>query len=330
MKILIFSDCQSDYLSYMTHHGFAELYGGFNVITYPFKKTHHGQIDDKCYLDDGKCGINIPGESTEPIEGKEFTANEILPLIINGEIELSIIQSSRTHSVCAARQMLWWIRKFKTPLIYIDGEDGIDIKLDLINEFKPLLSFKRELLPKNKTDIMLPLPFSCSIDTNKYKDNPNKDIDVFFSIGLTDNRRVDVLNELRTIKNKNIVLHPCDKDNISRLSYGEYVDCLSRSKINIICRGHGMDTVRRFEAGAFSGAMLADKLPIITPDDFVDSESILYYNNDASDIITKINYLMENDSIRKSIGMEGRRHSQKHHTTKARAEYLINKVKEAL
>lgn len=328
-KILIFSDYQMCYLSYMVHHGFCQLYGGENVITYPFKGSHHGKTDNQYILDDGKVGMTAPAQHMEVLEGREYTASEIVGLIKTNEIRIAIIHSARTYTIRAARQFIELLHKNKVPVIFIDGEDGLNIRKDIILEFEPLLSFKRELITQHQTDKILPLPFSCTIDPDTFPDNPKKDIDIFFGVGFTHQRRKSVIEKLNTIKDKYKIVSLIDgPGGQGKLSYIEYLDHLSRSKINIICRGHGYDTVRRFEAPAFSGLILSDALPIITPNNWTHSENIIYYKPDCEDLLYLIDRYLSPQftTTRQAIGIFGRDHLFNYHTSKKSAEYIMKKV----
>ncbi len=106
--------------------------------------------------------------------------------------------------------------------------------------------------------------------------------------------------------------------------YTNYLKMMASAKINVVARGHGWDSVRRFEAPTFSGLVLADRLPLITPNDYEDRKNIVYYENDLSDMVDKILYYLEHNEERKKIGEAGRKHTFKYHTSIRRAEYLLS------
>lgn len=333
-KILIFSDPQADFQSYMIHHGLTRLYGGKNVITYPFKKSHHGLIDDTYILDDGKTGFTTPGQHMISLEGLPYSSEDIKSLISNHMIEYAILQSPRTYSINAAKEFQKLLEQYEVPLVYIDGEDGTNIRWDVIDQFNIQQHFKRELLkdkPLHQDGVTIyPLPFSSTMDLETYPDREEKDIDVFFGVGLTNMRRrflVDWLLNSKRLKEYNLCVYT-DKD-APKVGFKEYTQRLSRAKINIICRGHGWDTVRRFEACDYSGLVLSDRLPIKTPNDFLEGQHIVHYNDDLSDLVGKIIFYLKNDKIRKEIGEAGKRYAHIYHSSLTRAKWMDCLIKGA-
>lgn len=325
-KILIFAHPEQDFLSYMIHHGLCKIYGGDNVITYPFKRSHYGLVDDKYLLDDGKVGYTAPSQFMEALEGREYTSGEIADLIKKQGIEFAICESPRTHAVKGADEFKDLLAGYNVPLVLCDGDDGTNIRTDVIDKLVPLVYFKRELTVDHELGGIFPLPFSSFIDTSKYPDK-EKDIDVFFSVGMTHGRRNLILDRLIQLRG-DLSVHVADDSN--RLSFDEYIDKMSRAKVNVICRGHGWDTVRRFEAASFSGIVLSDKIPIITPNTFEDGKHIIHYEDDLSDLVDKVLFYVNNNDKRKEIGEAGRKHLLEYHTTKKRAEHMIEKIRDML
>ena len=107
--------------------------------------------------------------------------------------------------------------------------------------------------------------------------------------------------------------------------YNQYLKEMASAKINIVARGHGIDTVRKWEAPAFSGLVLADKLPLIVPNDYEENKHIVYYKDDLSDLVDKIIYYLKHDEERKRIGVAARKHTFENHTSIRRAEYFLSK-----
>ncbi len=324
-KILFLADPQMCYGSYMLFNGLTGLVGDSNVVTYPYKKSWYGIVHDDYILDDGKRGCTGPSEFARAREPNEWTFEQIVSNI--EKFFLVIVSSPRTYSMNAIRDFRKVFGGSLPPVIFVDNEDSINVRYELIDAIKPVVSFKREILQDLSSNNIYPLPFSSTVDQ---PDNFDKDIDVFFLVGCTSVIRTQIrdmlLNDQR-LKKYNIYAGADDQQR--KVGYQEYLESLARSKINISARGHGYETVRRWEMGAFTGLQMSDHLPIITPHPFSDGINKIYYQNNLSNIIDLIVYYLENDEERKKIGQAGYEHCSKYHTSIKRAEYVLEIVQKA-
>lgn len=353
-RILMLAHPETDYLAYMMYDGLYKVLGKDNLAVYPFIRHYQGGIDDWYILDDGKKGYTIPSLQMNSHESIDRSFED---LVINiHSFDIIYMSSGRTYARKALDQFIAICgRNNLPPIIFSEGEDYQDLITirNIKQKYNPLVCFKRELL---QSDIgkypdlhpLHPLPFSAITD-NLPPDNPNKDIDVFAVFGNTYPLRENIVRKILSshlpekynvtidiINHKDVpeMITPWGdkrKDATYHLiPHSKYLDHMSRAKINIVARGWGYDTIRRFEAQCFSGLVISDNLPIITPDPFIDNVHITYYNNDLSDLINRIEYILNADNERRRVGMGGRNHCMKYHTTEARARYFINKVEQKI
>ncbi len=347
-KVLMLAHPEMDHLAYMMYNGLYKILGKDNLSIYPFVKHYQGGIDDWYILDNGQKGYTKPpgyiGKHETPERSFDYLTDNI------NSFDVIYLSSGRTYAVKALDQFIARCGNNIPPLIFSEGEDYQDLITirNIKNKYHPKVCFKRELLQSDldkNPDLqpLYPLPFSAITD-NLPSDNRNKDIDVFAIFGDTWPIREDIVRLVNTSQlSKKYKIHVgidhfisdpnklpgCDQRdfNIPPLSpYSKYLDLMSRSKINLIARGWGYDTLRRFEASCFSGLVMSDSIPIMMSDPFIDNQHIIYYNNNLSDLINRIEYYLNSPSERERIGKSGMEHCFKFHTNEARTRYFLNKI----
>ncbi len=320
MKILFFNHPEQDYGEFFLFDGLCELFGDENVVTFPWKKSYYGIPDRDYILDDGKRGSTGPCPYMKKRYVDPWSEEKIRSSL--DQFKLWVLASPRTYAKNGLRKFIS-LRKSDVLLAFCDHEDSVGIREDLIKEFKPDFIFKRELT--KEIDGVHPLPFS-SVCWHLQKDIEEKTIDVFCSFGFTHNIRKNIRNLLHQnerLKEYKVIAN-VNNCGDKMFGYKGYLEMLASAKINIIARGHGIDTVRRFEAPTFSGLVLADRLPLITLNDYEDQKHIVYFKNDLSDLVDKIIYYLEHEEKRRQIGEAGRVHTFKYHTSVRRAEQFLS------
>jgi hypothetical protein len=102
----------------------------------------------------------------------------------------------------------------------------------------------------------------------------------------------------------------------------KYEKMLARSKAGVSLRGYGYDTFRYWEIAAFGGVIMSQNIPLIIPNNFVDGESALFFNNEdeLQDKFQK--YIVKSDEW-KSIGKLAYKIFYRHHTPEKRVKELI-------
>lgn len=320
-KILVFEHPEQCYGSFFLFDGLSRILGDDQIITYPWKKSYFGLVDDSYILDDGKRGKTGPSPYMKKRFVEPWSLGEIKKRI--DEFSLWILMAPRTYAIKGLRELIS-LKKSNVPLAFCDHEDGQGIREDLIREFNPDFIFKRELTNTEDNRIH-PITFS-SVCWDFKEDIEEKTIDVFCSFGLTHIIRKNIRNLLQNnerLKKYKIIVR-CNDCGDKMFGYHQYLKEMASAKINIVARGHGIDTVRRWEAPIFSGLVLADKLPLVVPNDYEGNKHIVYYKNDLSDLVDKIIYYLENDEERKKIGEAGRKHTFENHTSIRRAAYFLS------
>jgi len=298
-KILYLAHNEQDYGCYMAFNGLCETLGEENIILYPPKLSYLGLPDGNYFLhNQNKMGFT----GTSPyIKARSrmrlYAFDEIIDEMPN--IDLIILSSPRHYPVHALRfiKQLYG-GKIPRPTAFLDGEDGDNIREDLIEEFHPQFIFKRELT--HPIAGIHPLPFSDIVphlDIYKEIENLPKTIDIFALFGNTHEIRSRIVKFLLEQNYPNSYIG-IDKGQLpwqddKRFSipplkgYNEYLTTMASAKINIILRGHGRDTVRYWEAASFETLMLIKDPGIIIPNPYIDKVHCVYFENE-NDLRDKI------------------------------------------
>jgi len=349
-KVLMLAHPEMDHLAYMMFDGLCKVLGAQNIFVYPFVNHYAGGVDKDYILDDGKLGYTAPPGYASSHENPMLPFDELAGMM--DEFDIVYLSSARTYAVKAFKQFKKRFGNNMPPLVFSEGEDYQSLcTIEMIKRaFNTAVCFKRELLQGDldtRKDLhpLYPLPFSAITD-NLAPDNPDKDIDVFALFGNTYPIREDIvklINSSVLLKKykihvgidhfsnepEKVVWQDPNRFNMPPLlQYKPYHEIMARSKINILARGWGCDTLRRFEAPCYSGLVMSDNIPILTPYPFKDGEHIVYFKNSLAGLVPIIDEFLKSDQDRIRIGKAGREHCMKYHTTEARAKYFLEKIEE--
>ena len=317
-KVLIFADYESCYGQYMTWLGLVRLFGDENVVNYPFKSTYYGEVDKEYTLPDGKQGFTAPCDFYKPrTKPHVWTADEIVEHI--SEFNLIIIGSLRKYALLGYKEIRDRISGFRGPVVYTDFEDYSGMNMWEIDALKPDILFKREMLmgePYPSHYPVYPLPFSCFIEPEEFKPM-EKEYDVFFACGITHPVRQQIIDKLRPMKIKFL-----GGGNEFRRSWKEYNELMEKSKISIIARGWGWDSVRAWEAPAHHTMTMWLDHPQMIPDAFINRTHTAYFN--LNTLEEQVYYYLDNEKERLQIQEAGRAHLWEKHTCEKRVLYMLD------
>ena len=338
--VLFLDHPEADFGSAVVFLGLHQLLGGDNVVDFPFKKSFHGEVHEypspysrAVWPDDlskiqpwQRPAIGAPDDigKTGPfawmpnLPGRAWSENEVLGGLRDKIFDFIVI-TPRLYNTDCLRHLT---RKLGgpaalPPIALLDGEDYQDIRWDYVDEFKPVVYLKRELL-NNVNDSRCrvePFPLASPIPE---RPPVEKDIDVLFLGGGTWPGRDSACNALRQAFGDKFVggvgVH---------YNYPDYLDAIARAKVAVSVRGWGWDSLRRYEIPAMPGTlMVADRQPVIRPYDFNHGENVLLFE-DARSLVENVREALDNESKRAYIAALGNVHLKHFHSAKARAKQLI-------
>lgn len=335
MKCLFLVHPENDYGESFLYNGLAIFLGEDNVILYPQKLSYMGYTDTSYLLhNENKRGMTNPAGYTVSRRLRIYPFEEIIDLM--PEFDFIVLSSPRHYAVHALRFIKKiYNNKIPHPLVYTDFEDSDTPRMDIIEEFKPTVIFKRELT--EPIEGIYPLPFSSAIPYLPEKfDDQNKTLDLFCALGFTYQLRKQIIDFLIENKFTDSSYFGLDIPDLVRegkyrplLSYKEYLGKIASSKIAISVRGHGRDTVRYWEIPSFETLFLVKDPGIIIPDPFEDGKNCVQFNT-LDDLADKIKYYLSHGEERIKIAKAGKEHLFAYHSNEKRAEYFLSIIKEKL
>ena len=356
-KILFVPSQTPDYLEDIVFHGLVKLLGRQNVVDYPLKRAYHYNEGMTLTYDKQIKFTQTADPKLAPFllfDDRDGQNNFNLDVDYD-DFDGVVIGSLRYDVIKTVYEVL---SKFpKETVVFLDGEDDPFIRLIYFKNIRTY--FKREKLINDKRGygylvsyierqairmvryfndfarhpIQLPIlptfalknvkPLPYGIIDIEFELEKEKAYDFCFIAGFSrfSKYRVDVYNFLLDYAKKN-------KLNAfiagRGLSWHEYMKIVSQSKISISVRGEGSDTYRYWEI-PYAGSMLLSDLPVIEiPNNFVETESAVFFTN-IKELKDKLDFYLKNDECLE-IAKNGRKHLLKYHTSVQRAETVLKEL----
>ena len=360
MKVLWLNHPECDFGAQCLHNGFAEAFGDANIYDYPAKLSYNDQ-------EHRYAVTNIPDGCTNPLpwahparrmnphdawDGYEF----VQELIEQDTFDLVVVESAREWALKAFKQLENHIRRKALPVVLCCGDDYWEIDLNKLNDVRPDLYLKRELreskYPRGDfTNVhgirIVGFPFSTpwySIhQAGKWPKvtGGEYEYDVFFSCGNTTgtvgNNRQLVADKLRQeceaagIKHY-VALEP-DQGRFGGESRGllpwhQYIETMTKSKVTVVCRGFGLDTMHYWEAPVCT-AMVTEPLGLHVVDPLQDGQHVLHFErNNVDQMWEKVKYLLDNEDERLALTERAAQRIFSRHTNEARAQYVVELLRQ--
>lgn len=104
-----------------------------------------------------------------------------------------------------------------------------------------------------------------------------------------------------------------------------YYQKLQQCRIVLTLAGHGWDTFRFWENGACHALHIAQRMPLYIPDDFIDDQEIIRFD-DLDALRRKIDQVMDNPQSYQRMLRQGRQKLLGAHTTQHRAKYMLDRL----
>jgi len=175
-----------------------------------------------------------------------------------------------------------------------------------------------------------PLPFAAEKAYFRFSAQPGeKDINIACLLRGYPNKRHEINKMVEGLKIPNTIIGAVSNSGWATDSWdtakNEYYKTLSRSKISISFPGTGFDTGRFWEILANKCLLFSPPLNIRMPDPFIKFKHFVPYNN-LNELKNRLHYYLQHNQEREQIALEGYKHLIKYHTSKKRAEYLLNTI----
>ena len=109
-----------------------------------------------------------------------------------------------------------------------------------------------------------------------------------------------------------------------KINNKEYFKILQHTKVGLSTRGVGFDTFRYWEIPCTGAALLSTKPKTVIPNNFIDEEDALFFENESEMSAKFEKYVIKSDEWRE-IASRGQKKMIQYHTPKKRIELLVLK-----
>jgi hypothetical protein len=195
--------------------------------------------------------------------------------------------------------------------------------------------FKRECYPQDREEFgCIPLPFGA---VNRHFRNQSLERKYsiqcsFGQLGTGLRHKVQsVCEELNTAVNSSNSIH-LDNMLIGKLPHEQYLTAMSEAYAVVDAWGGGDCNARHYEAAANGAVLFYQKYQILTPYPYLDGVTAITYSTPEEFREKALYYFHKNrrlDEV-KELGRKSFEHTLKHHTSKARVEYMFDVIQEKL
>lgn len=321
MKILFFATSFKDFGLDVLFDGLCRVLGPDNVLEYPEKAFLHGKTRHRLAMYPDAFNYPILKSDSEKLEMLRNGAFDVVLFGCRPEKELLI--SDRLHNEFQNTLKILKENNKGTPVYIIDHGDHTGINTNVRSDVHAELYFKREYLKDEEYNSdVIPIPFSYS---EKYIpahiDTPRTN--TLFWVG----------REYPHLSIRTPYLAPLEKMRgekfTAKLTREEYAAELLKHKIGLSLRGYGYDTTRYWELPAFGVMLFSEKLKIRIPNDYTDGETAVFFSS-PEEMIDKLKFYSEHESEVDRIRANGNKWFHTYHTSTARAEQVLEKIKKNL
>lgn len=322
MKILYINSHHFDYLQDLTYSGLCKVFGKSNIYDYRWNLKFH---------------YSYRPYPKNIAQNKPFSLKSLL--LFSYDFDVVFVAATKPDAFETYLQIAHKIPP-KAKVILLDGGDRDEIGGDLerlgagelyqkareIRDFDVI--FKREYLQnKEYAPNIHPLPFSFNLDKLPLLDG-NFKYNVTFWAADNHPTRHAIFEQLRG-------KFDCDQNgttpNFDFKSYPRkgdfYLQELARSKIALNARGGGWDTLRYWEIPAVGTLMITPRQQIVIPNDFIHGQSVVFCNDDASDVAELCAYYLTHQDKKEEIAKNSNAHLKTFHTDEVRVKYIFDKLK---
>lgn len=345
MKILWLVHLEPDYGEAMLYDGLCRVLGDSNVVDFPYKYAHHGEVERvqnkniRKYMEasnvpvsfdlsDPRTYLRQKGQESWPYEwmmlhkGIDYDYADILSMANRKVFDLIVLAHPRSVA-------MWYLDLLfkdlgnlhqKAPVVMCDFEDYYELRHDVFQRYNINLAFKASYVQNEPNVYGLPLCSPIVDNPNLRFDDSHKTIHVTARWGITHPLRQKVLNEIRQVQ--------AEIRAVGTLPYREYLNEIALSKIGVSMGGHGnlnRNPNRQWEIPSYRTMLLCENPMINYPYPFENGKHCVFFDpNTENDVIRKIEHYINHDRDREMIAIAGHEHLKKYHTTVARAKYFLD------
>lgn len=184
--------------------------------------------------------------------------------------------------------------------------------------------FKRECMPADVELGIIPLPFAARPQdfTMPIGTNP-RTLDIFAAFGQTKMDPIRGKLQHTLLEWRHWAGGP--KIEVGKFDNDKYKQFTASAKICVNAHGGGQDCMRFWEIMAGGAACFTQKFDIIMPNPYTDGWNMIEFTT-AKEFKEKAEQFLKYPEMLERIAIAGHNHTKRYHTTKARAEYILDKM----
>ena len=306
MRILFICHPYPNYVPDLLLHGLRKIIGD-DVVDFPRKDILYDGILGQSYLDP------IPGLMADDSR------------VDRQDLDAKLASKYFDFVLCDIRSFVEYfprLRRHPVPLVLVDGEDSPQ----RISVAGPYIILRRET---DGCDSSIPLPMAMPTEVmdwiDQYRDQP-KTHSVGFLGSISDPARAKMLGEL-------VRLFPdarlqCWEKDAQWQGRDNYYRTLQGCRTVLTLPGAGYDTFRYWEHAACNAAHVAQRMPILIPNDFRDGAEIARFTT-VRELAYGIERILDREGEWQAFAARSRAWLRAHHTTEQRALQTLDRIKAA-
>lgn len=312
-RILYITHPRPHYGLDVLYDGLCEVLGDDRVLDFPYKPTLHGEPPEE--LGHYPCLFSRPAQPVPLTSILEQLAARAFDAVIWGDVEDYLMPEEVRAITKAAGD---------TPMVLLDQQDDPMDRWAAMNAlvgppgFK--LYLKREMLDSwEYGEHTVPVPFAYPASRISHVADSPRANTVFWA-----GHRQYGLRRLYLEHIESVFRFDLGRN----FTQEEYSRALSSSAIGLNIFGFGFDTVRYWEIPAHGALLLAERVPIHIPYNFVDGESAVFFD-DLPELEEKLRHYLQHPEEAAQIARRGHEHLLRHHTSAARARQVLGHLEAA-
>ena len=345
MNVLFLNHPESDYGGAMLWNGLCETLGAEHVYDWPLKRSYHGETHNYTLPSgDPGCTCPSPWVPAWPYAYESEDVECINDLISSKFFDFVVVESLRADALYAFDFFSGLIHSANLPVVVHDGEDFSRVPWNRLNEIKPRVFLKRELIDDGSLRSPSPdseengirivgFPFSAAslaIDEIAPEDVGDEPYLVTFSAGATYPLRQAIADALRDRygdKKVYIAISPdssrSGSESNALLPWWNYIARMKSSLVGVSVRGFGWDSVRFWET-ALSTTLVTDKRPILFTNQYQHGHNAYVYEETPENCIRVVDEALSDIDRLGEIRERCIAHTRTYHTNEARAKTLLS------
>jgi len=316
LRILFLCHPESDFGADVLFDGLRRVLGSENVVGYPWKPTLHGESPELAF--GYPCTFGWPDGPVSVSNIEKELAEGHFDVILHCDAHGTLPVDDTRRLLDAAGN---------TPVFLLDTWDECANLQEILPERDGIRNvagyFKREMVAGlDYGPNAWPLPFAYPDDRFIDWDCGVEREGVFWAGKLIGGARRLLLSWLTPQV-------PIAGAWGTPYSQADYATLLRQQMIGLCFFGNGFDTVRYWELPAHGVLLMAERSPLVIPNNFEDGVHAVFFDH-AADLLDKTRYYLAHPEEAATLALAGHTHAREFHSGTARARQCMGMIQARL